>query len=268
MPAERHLQHEPARARRAERQPGHAVFEDQRTISRPRRAQPHRREVGGVGPQRLQAALEDLVGGVERGQHLAQPAQGAQPPPVDHLTGGLRGDVHHAFDDAARTADGRVGEREVGLLEAAAAHERHGLVLDVVRAPAGQHGLHHRADRVPGLREDLAGRGAERRGVLVGDQRDVGLVVDEDELRPPQQRHGELGVQREIDGVAQRRGPRGDRPERRGLPVNFLVRASQSTGALEEDLGGHTGQGSERSPRRYPLIPIAIPRILRRKELT
>jgi hypothetical protein len=120
------------------------------------------------------SAREHALRRVHPGEPLALLPERAQAAARDHLPRRLGGDVHHTLDDPAGTAHGRVGEREVGLLEPAPAHERHESVLDPVRDLAGEHRPHHRADRVPRLREHVLRPGAERGRVLVRDQLDVG----------------------------------------------------------------------------------------------
>ena len=75
--------------------------------------------------------------------------------------------------------------------------------------------------------------------VLVGDQVGVGGVVEHDELRPPQQRDGEPGVENHVEGPGQRAAPSSRRAQRGGRPVDGVVRRPQAAGARERVGGRH-----------------------------
>ncbi len=193
-----------------------------------------RREVSDGAAEKRQRAAQDVGGflgvcqpGVELGQEL-EAAAGY------HLRGGLRRDVHDPFDETVAPMHRRVGEREVALLEEAPPVERDVLVLDPGRPLPTRHALHHGTDLVPHLRKHLTRGRAQSLGVLVGDQRDIRLVVDHDELRPPQERHGKAGVRHQVDGVEQRLAPGRDVAEWGACPVDLTVGLGQGPERVEE----------------------------------
>jgi hypothetical protein len=200
-----------------------------------------RGQVLGGGPQERQRPGGHLIGVVDVSQPAAEAPEQVEPAGGEDRAGGLHRDVQDALDPSALAADGGVGEREEGLVEAPAPQQRHRAVLQPGGAAAGAHPDHQRADRVPSLGEHVPRRGAERRGVLVGDQLDVGRVVDEDELRPPEEGDREARAEREGDRAAHRRGPAVHRPERRGAPVDGLVRGPERAGRGEERVVRHPG---------------------------
>ena len=193
-----------------------------------------RTEVTCRGLQQRQCDPRDLVDVLHVGQTVGEPAEQRDAAAGDHLGGGLRRDVHHALDRAGGSADRRVGEGEVALLQEAAAVQGDGLVLDPGGSPPGHDRLHHRPDQVPGLREDLVRRPSEGARVLVGDQRHVRLVVDESELRSPEERDREARVGHDVDDAEQRLVPLRDVTERCGPPVDRLVDLRQRPEAAEQ----------------------------------
>ena len=247
-------------AARGQRQPRHAsrgrLLDDDRRAAQRRsrcRGQPRiaaggrrvgdadrdRRQVARVGREHGQRPEDDVGGVLDVGQPLAEAAQQLDPAAVDDLLGRLGRDVHAPLDRAVGGEDRGVGEREVALLQEAAPRQRDGLVLDPGRAVPGEDRGHHRPDHVPGLGEHLARRRAQRRRMLAPDERRVGLVVDQHELRAPEQGDGKPRVQREADGVAQRQRPEPDRAQWRRRPVDGCVGAAQRARGVEEGFPAH-----------------------------
>ena len=155
----------------------------------------------------------------------AEPTQGREPPLAEHAFGGLRANVEGALDGLAIVREDRaVAEGDVDLLERQAPREKQLHVLDPGR-PAGPDLVVHRPDRGPDLAPSLAARRPEHGGVLgLAEEGDVGIVVDEPQLRPEPEEDRERRVEAEPHRRLDRGGPGLRRPERGGRPV--LGRAS------------------------------------------
>jgi hypothetical protein len=117
-------------------------------------------------------------------------------------------------------------------------------ILHLDGARAGNDLREHRAERVPGLREDLAGRPAEGGGMLAADDGGPGVVVDHDEVGPPEHRHRGDRLQHDAGGHRQGGGPSLRRAERAGRPIgrphpHRRIAAGRGLVRRERDLGRH-----------------------------
>ena len=100
------------------------------------------------------------------------------------------------------------------------------------------HRLGTGADVVPDLRPDLAGRPAQRPGVLGAEGHlGVGVVVEEGEVRPPAQPHGVAGVEHDADDRLEALRPLGRRPDRSFRPVEARVRSPISPPPARKESG-------------------------------
>lgn len=136
-----------------------------------------------------------------------------------HRFGGLGGGAVEARDPARRVAQRRPGEGEVAHRPVGPPPRERRRPVDEVLRLARQHGLRERAVLVPDLREEVGVRRAETAWVLGAEDRDIAVVVERGERRPP----GD--VDRLPRGKEEfGRGPQGRRPglngsERRLSPV-------------------------------------------------
>ena len=141
--------------------------------------------------------------------------------------------------DALDVGDAAVGIGEEAFLDEAAAIDPQRLVHRPGGLAAGQHAVQHRPEQLPALGRDLGGRPAQRRGVQAAEGLALGVVVQQDEVRPPVDRQGEPRSQGQAHRPAaptatNRSGPAGwttsrsggsARPSRRGrrgpVPIPF-----------------------------------------------
>ena len=171
-----------------------------------------------------------LVHGVlEGGEQLRHEVAAA---PRQHLRGRLDGDVDDALDLAVGAEHGGVGPGEPAVLDVAGALQRQQDVLAPRRLTAGPHLRQQGSDGVHRLGEDLVAPTAQR-GVLVAHQLDVGLVVEQHQLRAPQQGRGEPGAPDQVQRGPQRRAPAHRVTERAGRPVGGGVLLAQRARARE-----------------------------------
>ena len=197
----------PARAR-----VGHAaVLADQ--------VQGRERHVLGRRRERAEGRARDLGLGARRGQRLAERGERLQPPRPEHARARLVHGGEHARDLAVVAADRAERVGEVGLLEEAHALEQQRLVL----LPGGlgrlDDAVQHRPDLVPDLRPDVAQRHAHRRRVLGAQHRDVGVVVDRDEVGAPEDADRVAGLEADRGRGLQRARPALDGSQRCGTPI-------------------------------------------------
>lgn len=165
---------------------------------------------GAHAAGRLQGQLIALLAG-------AQGLFGAHP------LGGLDQDEQHAADPAGRCAVGNGTEREVEIA-----------LLDDVAGPAHQHrqifavetlGLAAQHQPMRALQIDLCAPGELREalaqpvGVMFPQERGVGVVIDQHQLRTPPQGHGEIGGGDHLDRQLKARGPGVASTQGRGGPV-------------------------------------------------
>ena len=211
------------------------------------------RDVGGARRQHVRRSHAGDVHGPRIGGGDGEVAQRPQAPFADHAGRRLGAGAEHAADAARFVGHGAVGEREVDLLaEPAALHEQH-QVVGVGRV-AGEGAGHERLDVAPDLRPDLAGRPAQRPRVLVAGDRPVAVVVDLDELRPPEHEHGVAGVEQDAEGGLQALRPGLRRAERRPRPVLGADQRAQLTATLQERRDVRRACG-HRSPVPAPARP-------------
>ena len=131
-----------------------------------------------------------------------------------HARGGLAHDAQHAAHAAVGLAHGRVGDVEEHLLHVAVAVDLEGPVLGRDRLAQREHALEQRVQVVPEFRPVFLRRPPHRPRVLDADRRRVGVVVEGDELRAPEQHDLGLRGQHQVDGGAQRRRPLRGRAQR------------------------------------------------------
>ena len=179
-----------------------------------------------------------LVGRAFDGHLCRQPSERAQPALGDDPLRRLVDDAEHAADPAAIVAERTVREREVALLEVAVAVERKASVVER-DSLACHHSTKHRSHDVPDLGEALGGAAPHRMRILRStEDRSVGVVVEEDELRSPEHTHREVRGEHDSDGRAQRRGPAADGAERVLAPVDRAQERACLTAAVEASVSG------------------------------
>ena len=123
--------------------------------------------------------------------------------------GGLRDDAVHAADGARFDTDGIVRNVEVGFLWKSAPFQ---LKQQVARPEcfAGSYDVGQQSVQltVPDLVPRLPSRKAERLRMLEAEHGPVGVVVQDGELRPPEQADLRPGRQQHADGAPQTLRPR------------------------------------------------------------
>jgi len=186
----------------------HAAQGERRTVG-VARVDEREGDVERVGPDRCYEGVRSVFDAARVARTEREIAQQLESPLAEDLLGHLAADAEHAADDARVVLDGAVREAEVRFLAIARALEGELLCGDPVGDAGGHHGVDHRADGVPRFRLRLADRAAEGVRVLVADQADVRVVVDLDQLRPPEQDHRVARREERLDRAAQTLGPRG-----------------------------------------------------------
>src|SRR5690606_31001485 len=137
------------------------------------------------------------------------------------------------LDLAAFTADGREGVVEVALLGVPVPPHRQQRVLEVDRLARRLHLTEERLDRFPDLGPHVDGAPPERPRMLAAWNRAPGVVVKQDELRPPVDRDREARSGADAERRAQALGPCLDWTERRRSPVEGTHSDSQVAAADE-----------------------------------
>ena len=84
---------------------------------------------------------------------------------------------------------------------------------------ARQHRAVQRRELLLQFRPGVAERNAERVRMLLAEHRQIAVVVDEDEVRPPAHRHRELRGEDRRDDQLEARRPAFARAERRARPI-------------------------------------------------
>ncbi len=175
--------------------------------------------------QRRQRGVHDGGLRVGRGERIAQRGERLQPPRPDHALARLVHRGEHARHLARVAADRAEGVREVGLLEEAAALQQQRLVLGPGGLRRLDDPLQHRPDLVPDLRPDVAQRHPHRRRVLGAQHRHVGVVVDRDQVGPPEDADPVARLEADRRRRLQRPRPAVDPAQRGAAP---LMRPQQS----------------------------------------
>src|SRR5688572_24679486 len=149
----------------------------------------------------------------------AEIAERPEPALALHATGGLTDDAEHAADPARLVAHRIVGDVEERLLREAATVEMEGVIGRPERLTRRDDALEQRPEDVPDLAPHLATGMAEHARMLASEHRNVGIVVELDELRALEQADLRLGGQQDADGAAETLRPGGGGTERRRGPV-------------------------------------------------
>ena len=170
-------------------------------------------DVEGVSADRVDERARGILDAPRVARAEGEIAEQLEAPLTEDLLGHLAADAEHPADDARVVLDGAVREAEVRFLAVAGALERQLLRGDPVRHTGRHHSVDHRADGVPRFRLRLADRAAEGVRVLVADQADVRVVVDLDQLRPPEEDHRVARREQRLDRAAQILRPRRHRPD-------------------------------------------------------
>jgi hypothetical protein len=208
----------------------------------------HLRPVPGQHADDRTARL--LRGARRHGRELAEVAQHPQPPLPHHARRGVADGDEDPADPAALVLDRGVGERPVRLLQVAVPAQEQLLVLGERGALAGEHRLGHRAELGPRLRPHPRGTPAQGVRVLVAHRRDVGVVVEDRQLRAPPHVHRE--PRRQAD---RQRGLQALRPAVRG-----------AHGGARPVVGPHARRHPVVGPRgepgrlRHLAHPLTLPR--------
>ncbi|RDI57963.1 hypothetical protein DES45_106277 [Microvirga subterranea] len=135
------------------------------------------------------------------------------------------GRLHHDGQNAARLArlvdDGAVVQVHPYLLGRAVPVERQLLVAIGERA-ARHSDPHHVGVEIRDLRPAFENLGPEKARMPSARKHRVGIVVDHDPVRPPEEHHGDRGPQHDADRGPEALGPKIHRTDRRAAPVEGL----------------------------------------------
>lgn len=179
----------------------------------------HEREVAAVAGQGRGDPLAHGRDGARIRDTRREVVQQLEPALADDLLRLLGDRAEQSADPAVVAGNGTVREREIGFLAVAVALHEEQQVLVEGRLPVQQDGIGARADLVPDLGPHVAPGTAQRRRVARPEHRDVGVVVDVDELSPPPHEHGIARGQHDADRRLQALRPGLRRAERRPGPV-------------------------------------------------
>jgi len=112
--------------------------------------------------------------------------------------------------------------------------EKEGVVFRPEGLPRPDHALEEWAEDVPHLAPALAGGTTERPGMLRAEHGRVGVVVDRDELRAPEEDHLSPGWQQDADRTPEALWPRLHGAKRGRGPVVLANAAAHLAAAREE----------------------------------
>src|SRR6185437_15798000 len=115
--------------------------------------------------------------------------------------GGLKADGEDAGDGAVGRVHGAVGEVEPGVGGSVVTGMAEELIFDS-DALATKYALGDRTIGIGDFGKGFEYGPAERGWMACADERDVGVVVKQDELRTPLQRDGESAAEHEVNGGA------------------------------------------------------------------
>ena len=229
--------------------------------------------VGGVGDG------EDMVRAFQPGhegggvlEHLPQPlALRRGVAARQHALGGLDDDGDHAARPAFLGDHRRIEEVHPAALGRAAAVQDQLAVLVFQRA-ARHADRHDVAVEVGHFRPGVQHRQAQKPGMAIAGEGAVGVVVEHDAGRSPQQHQRHRGMQHEADGGPEAGRPAGDRPER-ARPVVFAHQAGHLAVARQESRRrGGLAIVAHASPTHLPIgenvvelpkLPFRAPRRMR-----
>src|SRR5690606_7411926 len=125
--------------------------------------------------------------------------------------------VHHAAHGAVLVADWAVAEGKISPFGIAVTVDDEGKILDE-GGLARKRAFGDWSDLMPGFAPDVPERAAERRW-LVAENGPETVIVEGDELRPPDDGLGELGVERHAERGLERGRPLLEGPQRSRCPV-------------------------------------------------
>jgi hypothetical protein len=176
--------------------------------------------VSGVRLQRLHRQRARILGGACGRIARGEVPQQREPALANDALGRFGDDAVQAANGAGFVAHRIVGDVEVGVLDEAVALERE----QQIPGPEGLAGAHHTLEqRAQLLLPDLAPRDPrrqpERVRMLGAEDGTIGVVVETDELRSPEQNDLRLRRQQHADGAAQALRPGLDGAEGRTRPV-------------------------------------------------
>ncbi len=147
------------------------------------------RQIARVARQRQGDRVANILFGPHCRQLASQIAQRRQTTLPQHAVGFLGDDAEHAPDGAVIGGERAVGEGVIGFLGVAAALQQQHQALVPGRRAGVQNVVDARTDIGPDLRPDIAGRLAQRPGVLDAKGRRIGVVVKEGEVLAPSHPH-------------------------------------------------------------------------------
>jgi len=153
------------------------------------------------------------------------------------------GDLDDDSEDADRlsalVADRHVVEIEPAILHGAVSVQRQALLAQRERA-AGQHRVQHAAVQIGCLGPAFENLRAEQAGVAAAGEAGIGVVVDQDAVRPPEHNHRIGRAESQRDRAAQALRPGFDRPQRGRRPVEAAYQRACFAAMGEEDVDvGH-----------------------------
>ena len=193
----------------------------------------------------------------------SQVLQGREPAFADDPLGGVADRGEHPANDPVVVVQRAVGVRPVRLLPVTVPVHRQQQVLRPRRLPAAHHRDQHRAHDVPDLGPHRLARPGQGR-MLGAHQWEIGVVVEEPQVRAPPHDHREPGGEADPDGGAQARGPAVGISQRRPGPG---IRAHPPRHLAVPGEGHVRGFGglhaAHRCPSRLPLPQIFRQRTLR-----
>jgi hypothetical protein len=116
--------------------------------------------------------------------------------------------------------------------------------------------------RIPDLAPGFAPRQTQRARVLASEHGPVRVVVEDRELRPPEQDDLRLGRQHHADGAVETLGPGRGRPQRGRLPIQLAQTPPHLAATLQERELERIVRGGPPHPRNFPMdhMPIDAPK--------
>jgi hypothetical protein len=188
-------------------------------------------------PQQGAAGTDGVVGGRQRAQRVRHRQFECGAALGLNAVRRLDDGAIHAGDAAVAVVQRRIREREPRLLAKAVTLHRERQVFEV-RGFVGQRAVDDGHEVGPDLGPDLLERRAERGRMLGAEDRGVGVVVQEAQVRSPGDEHRERGADGHRHGGGQFGRPGFRRTERRRVPVVLLQETPDV--AVSAESGGGT----------------------------